>query len=178
MSTLEGWGTFCAVTGDAAGPLTAITFAVVTFARRDAAGAVDWVTEFGTSTIVHFSTALFVSAILSAPWPAVWPVASLLGLLGLAGFAYGVVVARRLQRGTDYRPDWEDRLCYAALPLVAYALLVAAAVLLAVAGSPGAFGGAAAMLLLLAVGIHNSWDTVTYLAAGRGQSGELSGPKP
>jgi hypothetical protein len=177
VSPLEGWGSFYAVTGDAAGALTAITFAVVTFARRSAAGAVDWVTEFGTSTVVHFSTALFVSAVLSAPWPALWS-AALLGLLGLSGFVYAAVMARRLERGTDYRPDWEDRLCYGALPLAAYALLVAAAVLLAVAASPGLLAAAAATLLLLATGIHNSWDTVTFLAAGHGQESDQSGHGP
>jgi hypothetical protein len=172
VSPLEGWGNLYAVTGDAGGTLAALTFAVVTFARRDAAGALDWVVEYGTSTVVQFSTVLFVSAILSAPWQAHWPVGLLLGLVGLPCLAYAGVVARRLENSTDYRPTWEDRLCYAALPLAANALLVAAGLLLAIGNSAGPYTAAAATLLLLATGIGTAWDAVTFIATGHGEAPE------
>jgi hypothetical protein len=49
------------------------------------------------------------------------------------------------------------------LPAAAYAAVLLAAALLG-RGAPGPhFVIAAATLLLLCVGIHNAWDTVTYL---------------
>jgi hypothetical protein len=40
--------------------------------------------------------------------------------------------------------------------------------------TPALFSVGASSLLLLAIGIHNSWDTVTYIAVGRGQAAHRS----
>lgn len=170
MSPLSGWESFYVITGSAAGALTGLTFVVMTFiAQPRAPGSPRHVAAFNTPTVVHFCAALFVSALLTAPWPALPPVALLLGISGLAGLVYAGLVAVRLGRLAAYRPDWEDWLWYAALPLVAYTALLVAAVLLPGDPDRTLFVVAAVTLVLLSIGIHNSWDIVAFVAAGRFQ---------
>src|SRR3954447_26058347 len=133
-------------------------------AQPKAGGSTRHVAAFNTPTVVHFCVALFVSAMLTAPWPALSHVALVLGVSGLAGMAYAGVVALRLSRLPTYRSDWEDWLWYAALPMVAYATLVVTAILLPASPAPTLFGVGAITLVLLFIGIHNSWDIVTYVA--------------
>jgi len=75
---------------------------------------------------------------------------------------YAVIVVRRARRQTDYQPVLEDWLWYVVFPLVSYAVLVVMALLLL--GNPALFGIGAVTVLLLFIGIHNAWDTVTYIA--------------
>jgi hypothetical protein len=176
VSALSGWESFYVITGSAAGALTGLTFVVITVIAQLRAGrSAHGVAAFSTPTVVHFCVALFVSAMLTAPWPALLHAALLLGLAGLAGMAYAGVVARRLSRLTIYRPDSEDWLCYAILPLVAYATLVATAILLPASPGPTLFGVGAVTLLLLFIGIHNAWDTVTHVAVGPAPPQDESG---
>jgi len=113
---------------------------------------------------VHFCIALLVAAILSAPWQALWPAGLLLGLCGLWGVTYAVIVVRRARRQTDYIPVLEDWLWHVVFPLVSYAALVVMALLLLGNPALALFGIGAVTVLLLFIGIHNAWDTVTYIA--------------
>src|SRR5439155_26175953 len=125
---------------------------------------------FSTPTVVHFCAVLLVCALLSAPWQALSIPGLILGLSGVAGVAYAAIVALRMRRNAIYRPDAEDWLCYAALPIVAYAALAVAAVLLARGPAPTLFGIGAVVLLLLFLGIRNAWDIVTFVALQRLQA--------
>jgi hypothetical protein len=58
----------------------------------------------------------------------------------------------------------EDWIWHAVLPIVAYATLVVSSVLLERATRDASFFIAASALLLVFIGIHNAWDTVTYIA--------------
>jgi uncharacterized membrane protein len=91
-----------------------------------------------------------------------------LGACGVAGVIYGLITLKRARQQTGYRPVFEDWLWHAALPILAYTVLVISAALLP--GSPHrtlfAIGGVA--LLLLFIGIHNAWDAVTYITLGPG----------
>jgi len=116
---------------------------------------------------VHFCAALGVAATLSAPWQALWPAGLLLGLSGLAGAAYVVIVARRMRRQADYQPVLEDWLWHVVFPLVSYVALVAAALALPSNPAPTLFVVGAATVLFLFIGIHNAWDTVTYIVVER-----------
>ena len=121
------------------------------------------ISAFGTPNIVHFCMALLVASILSVPWDALRPAGLAVTLCGLAGSFYSLVVMRRARRQRGYQPVFEDWLWHIILPMIAYVgLLVAGARLeSAAAGALLAIGGAA--LLLVFIGIHNAWDTVTYL---------------
>jgi len=81
--------------------------------------------------------------------------------------AYAITVIRHARRQTGYSPDAEDWVWYVALPLVAYAALLAAGILTGPHPISSLFVAAATSLLLLFIGIHNSWDTVTYIAVER-----------
>jgi len=80
---------------------------------------------------------------------------------------YMLIVVRRACRQTEYAPVFEDWVFHAALPLVAYASILAAALGLARATIPCLFAIGAAAALLLFIGIHNAWDTVTYVVLMR-----------
>jgi hypothetical protein len=129
------------------------------------------VAAFGTPTVVHFCAALLVAAILSAPWQALWNAGLLLGLSGLGGVTYVVIVLRRARRQTEYQPVLEDWLWHTVFPLVSYTALVVAAMVLPGNPALALFVIAAVTVLLLFIGIHNAWDTVTYVAV------ELSQPE-
>ena len=124
---------------------------------------------FGTPNVVHFSAALLIAAILSAPWQALWPAGLLLGLSGLGGVSYVIIVLRRARRQVDYQPVLEDWLWHTVFPLVSYTALVVAAIVLPGNPVPALFVTGAVTVLLLFTGIHNAWDTVTYIVIERSQ---------
>jgi hypothetical protein len=61
----------------------------------------------------------------------------------------------------------ELRISHIVLPLVAYSALSVSGILLPRDPGPWLFVVAASTLLLLFVGIHNAWDSVTYIALQR-----------
>ena len=165
VSLLPAWQNFYVIIGSAAATLTGLMFVVITLiARAGQRRSGASVGAFGTPTVVHFGAALFVAAILSAPWQALWNAGLLLGLSGLGGVIYVVMVLRRARRQTDYQPVLEDWLFHTVLPLVSYTALVVAAIVLPDYAAPALFVIGAVTVLLLFIGIHNAWDTVTYVA--------------
>jgi hypothetical protein len=165
MSLLPAWQNFYVIIGSAAAALTGLMFVVIaliagTGQRRSSAS----VGAFGTPTVVHFCLALLVAAILSAPWQALWNADLLLGLCGLGGVIYVVIVLRRARRQTEYQPVLEDWLWYTVLPLVSYTALFVAAIVLPGHAVPALFVIGAVTVLLLFIGIHNAWDSVLYIA--------------
>jgi len=177
VSPLTTWASFYTIVGPSAATLTGLMFVVVTLTagRReqtapDDDGNGDGIAAFGTPTVVHFCAALAIAAILSAPWPALWPAGLLLGLSGLGGVGYIVIVIRRVRRQANYSPVLEDWLWHVGFALVAYVALVVAAAAPMGSPSPALFVVGAATVLLLLIGIHNAWDTVTYLIVERSRS--------
>jgi hypothetical protein len=130
-------------------------------------GSSETVDAFATPTIVHFCIALLVAGTLSAPWSTLDAVA--IGLVVIAGGGLGSpgVVGRRARRQTGYQPVFEDWLWHLILPAIAYAAMLGGALALYVHDVPGLFAIGAAALLLLFIGIHNAWDTVTWLTLSR-----------
>jgi uncharacterized membrane protein YuzA (DUF378 family) len=164
---LSQWENFFIIVGSSAGALTGLQFVVMALvAESRAAKDTREVDAFGTPTIVHFCVVLLVSAILSAPWPDLWQVAAIVGILGVLGIGYMGIVVRRTRRTVNYKPELEDWIWHCVLPLVAYILLLAAAATLQRIPLQSLFGIATFSLLLLFIGIRNAWDTVTYVAVG------------
>jgi hypothetical protein len=128
MSELAAWDSFYGIVGSAAGALVGSQFVVMTLiADRPQLRAAEAGAAFGTPTIVHFGTALFLSALLRAPWQAITPPAALWGVAGLCGVAYAVNIARLMRRQIVYDPELEDWLFHVVLPLTAYATLACSA---------------------------------------------------
>lgn len=174
-SPLAAWDNFYVIVGSSAAALTGLQFVVAALLpgirRRATSGEID---AFGTPTIVHFGVVLLVSAIMSAPWPSLSNVGLALGTCGCFGVGYVTVVMIRARRVTGYQPVLEDWIWHAALPLMAYAALLAATVSLRRHVVPSLFVVAGTALLLLFVGIHNAWDTATYIALDHAQSQDTS----
>ncbi|HEU0027546.1 MAG TPA: hypothetical protein VFQ25_10555 [Ktedonobacterales bacterium] len=165
MSPMTAWANFYVIVGSSAGALTGLTFVVVTLMPGRRMQGASWgMAAFTTPTVAHFGAALLGAAILSAPWPALWQAALLLGLCGASGIAYCAVIARRMRRQVSYQPLVEDWLWFAVVPLVAYATLLLMALLLPSNPTPALFGFGATLLLLLFTGIRNAWDLVTFIA--------------
>ena len=175
---LVTWQNFYVIVGTAAATLTGLMFVVITLIvqlRVQVSSPGSGIAIFSTPNIFHFGAALLVAAILSAPWPALWNAGLLLGLLGLAGVTYILIVlwlARH--RLGEYQPVLSDWLWYTVLPLVSYTALVVAAILLPSQPAPALFVIAAATMLLLFIGIHNAWDVVTYTAFERSRPQDTS----
>jgi hypothetical protein len=167
---LTSWHNFYAIIGSSAAALTGLMFVVVTLiAGNREQRSNEGVAAFGTPTVVHFCATLLVAALLSAPWQVLWNVGLLLGLCGLGGMIYVIIVAQRARHQTNYKPVLEDWLWHTVFPLTSYAALVVAAIMLSGNPAPALFVIGAATVLLLFIGIHNSWDSVTYLVIERSQ---------
>ena len=163
MSELAQWDSFYVIVGSAAGALIGLQFVVVTLvAERPSLRTAEAGAAFATPNIVLFGTALLLSVLLRVPWRSITLPAALWGMIGLGGIVYTVVVARRIQMQRVYHPEVADWLFHVVFPLMAHTTLV----LSALAGSskmPEALfivGGAT--VLLLFIGIHNAWDSITY----------------
>ena len=164
MPSLSAWTNFYVITGSSAGALTGLMFVVITLIANGGVRASGQQTNaFGTPTIVHFGVALFLSAALNAPWRSLPLVGLVLSLTGLGGLAYATVAALRTRRQHDYNLVLEDRLFHVIFPLITYAALLVAAIPLPGNPTPALFCVAAVTLALLFIGIHNAWDTVTYI---------------
>ena len=165
---LSSWNSFYVMMGSSAAALTGLVFIVITLIRDQNRGQTDaGIPAFTTPTVVHFSCALLMSAVMSAPFPSLAPVAVMLGLAGAGGLIYMVFVTRRQTRLQNYRPDAEDWTWYVVLPFVAYATLLASAVAMHALASGALYATAAAVAFLIFIGIHNAWDIVTFLATGK-----------
>ena len=163
MPFFHEWESFYVIIGAAAGALVGVQFIVITLIAENPPPRVhESGPAFATPTIVHFSAALLVPALLRIPWHSIAPLAVLLGVVGLSGIVYGTVVARRMRRQGSYSADREDWVYYALLPLAGYAALLVSALVAGWHPDEALFGVAGATLLLLFVGIHNAWDAIAY----------------
>ena len=164
LPALAAWEAFYVIIGSSAAALTGLQFVVIALVsdlgpRR----AASTFAAFATPTVVHFGAVLLLSAILSAPWPSMTMPDYLVGIIGVAGVIHAIVTMVRARNQTAYTPVLEDWIWHGVLPLIAYANLFVAALLLADDSEVPLFliGGSA--VLLVFIGIHNAWDTATYL---------------
>lgn len=164
VSLLGEWSTFYVMLGSSAAALTGLMFVVITLVTRsEMAARRDGLATFSTPTVLHFSAALLVSAILCAPWRSLIAPAALVGIAGLYGIVYVVRIASLARRLTRYVPDAEDWVCYTVLPFVAFCATLGGAVALPWAPAQALYAIAAGALLLIFIGIRNAWDIVTFI---------------
>ncbi len=166
---MTGWQNFYVIVGAAGATLIGVQFVVITLVATigHPDTSAESVSAFGTPTVVHFAGALVISAIMCAPWPSLAGAAVTISLCGIAALIYTAIVIRRARRQTNYIPEAEDWLWHAILPCCDYAALTLAGFLLCAIPAVAAFIVAAAALGLLLIGVHNSWDAVTYMVTSR-----------
>jgi hypothetical protein len=160
---LNSWESFYVIIGSSGAALTGLMFVVIALIAESRQRSSEGVAAYGTPNIVHFCAALLVSANLSAPWRALIGAGLTLAVSGIAGLVYVFIVARRQRRMTSYTPGFEDWLFHTFLPVVAYATYLVAGLLLPYWPTSSLFAVGAVTLMLLFVGIHNAWDTVTFI---------------
>ena len=173
-SALKEWSDFYVIIGSSAGALTGLQFVTMALiSEKEAARSNLEIRAFGTPTIVHFCAALIISAVACAPWHSVTSVAASLGILGAGGLAYALNVIRHARKQTAYAPDAEDWCWYVGFPATAYATLLVTATELIWHPIGSLFVVAGVAMALVLIGIHNAWDTVTYIAlTWRNSAGE------
>ena len=174
-SPLPHWESYYVIVGASAAALTGLSFVVIALGsstRRIGSG--ETIGAFGTPTVVHFCAVLLVAALLSSPWQTLTPVALGLGAIGVAGLAYSALIVRRARRQTAYAPEFEDWLWHTGLPPIGYGTILVAGILLPAHTHTSLFAVGGAALLLMFIGIHNAWDSATYLAlqSARREEGE------
>jgi len=164
MPTLSKWANFYVLVGSAAAAVIGVQFVVIALiANRRASVTAESIRAFATPTLVQLGAALFVAAIMSAPWLSLRPLSAALALCGLGGLSYGVTVVYRARRQRTYTPVWQDWLWYGIWPCSLYAALAVSALLLRSANECALLVVGALALGLLLIGIHNAWDTVTHI---------------
>lgn len=168
-SFLVPWSSFFVVTGSAAAALTGLMFVVITLVtgteRRENSQA--GISTFSTPTVVHFGTALLVSALLCAPWRSLAYPAVVIAAIGLYGIVYVLRIMHWTRQLSTYVADLEDWIWYTILPFAGYAAISGGAIGLPFDPVQALFALAGGALLLVFVGIRNAWDIVTYIASGK-----------
>lgn len=172
MSALHAWETFYVIVGSSAGALTGLQFVVLTLITESGMvrGSGETLAAFGSPNVVHFCAALLVSAIFSAPWHGLGAPGIAATLCGAGGLVYSITVTRRAMRQQDYKPVLEDWIWHCALPMVSYGALSVGGIKLARFPEDSLYLVGGGVLLLVFIGIHNAWDTVTYVTVERARA--------
>jgi hypothetical protein len=164
-SVLSGWESFYVIVGSSGAALIGLQFVVIVLIAdvRIAQGSGEGISAFGTPTVVHFGSALAVSAFMSAPWGGLAGVRTALGLVALSGIWFVVRALIRARRQKAYKPVLEDWIWHTLLPLTAYSMILVSTLVAAIHTLGAFFAVAIAALGLLFIGIHNAWDTVVWI---------------
>ena len=156
---LAEWRDFYVMIGTAAGAIVGATFIVATLASEVEQRSVG-MRGFITPIAVYQGSVLVGSAILMVPTLTPGAFVILLGSGGIAGAIYGVIVATRIWR---LRLDLDDRIFYVFLPILSYLAISASALMVLRNGLPSLEMLAAALVILLVIGMRNAWDMATFM---------------
>ena len=168
LSPLVDWESFYVIVGSSGAALTGLMFVVITLiADSKQPRTLKEINAFATPAVVHFTGVLLISALMSAPWPDGRIAANALGLSAFAGIGYMIIVLRRLLQPTPYQKVLEDWIWHIVLPFLGYIALLVAHMALRQDQHWALYAIGAVALLLLFIGIHNAWDTVTYMVVSR-----------
>ena len=111
-----------------------------------------------------------MAAVLAMPWHGIIALGFVVGILGLAGLVYTLRVAWSMKIQKSYKPVAEDWLFRSVLPFLSYVCVLIGAAIMRNFTRESLFVLAGGMLLLLAIGVHNSWDNVTFLVFTKSKS--------
>ena len=166
LQALHGWQNFYTLLGEAAATLTGLMFVAASLGPRLISDKADpKVRTFITPTVIYFSLALQLCALMNVPTQTRAALAVQLAVLGLGGTGYSLSHLRRLRgfhrNGILGRGDWVWNL---ALPLLATLCLAGAALGLSRSVAGGLDAAAVGTLMLVTVGIHNARSVTLYLA--------------
>src|SRR3954470_15637488 len=182
---VAGWDTFYVIIGSSAAALTGLMFVVITLTAEVRFGASErnnGVDAFASPTVLHFCLVLLLAAVLTSPKHTATTLGASLGVVALVGLGYMVVVLVRMRRVRAYEAVAEDWIWHAILPLAAYLSIGVCSILIWRGRFNALYVVSGAALLLLYIGIHNAWDTATWMAVhgrdAQDHSSESSAPNP
>jgi hypothetical protein len=160
---LAAWHDFYVLIGTASATLLGAMFVVVSIGSGFLTGERVAATRFFlTPTVLHLTTVLLGCALTTVPALKADPLALLIGLVGVLGLAYSLLVGRGVGR---HHVDLGDRLWYGALPILGYAMMIAAAAMIFY-GHPASLDALALALgMLLIAGLRNAWDMILFIVA-------------
>ena len=164
LPPLEGWDNFYVIIGSSAAALTGLQFVVIALMAGDDQVPRDTsaLEAFATPTIVHFSAVLLIAAFISMPHHTFVSLRWCLILTGFAGILYATWVTVTALRQKAYTPELEDWIFHSILPVIAYASVFIASLMIGSRSESGLFGVAGSTLLLMTIGIHNAWDAAIW----------------
>jgi hypothetical protein len=168
---LKDWDSFYVIVGSSAGALTGLMFVVMALTQNlRTPAASQGVRSFASPTIVHFTTVLSISAILSMPRHTHTTLGICVLAIGIGLLSYVAWLIRRTRDGVgSYSPDRSDWMWHFVLPSVAYLALIVAGASVWASASRALDVVAGSVLLLLIIGIHNAWDSAVYMIITRPQ---------
>jgi hypothetical protein len=117
--------------------------------------------------IRSFSSVLFLSLAVLAPWPSARSIGIILGLGGLTGLAYQVKVVVTRHKVGLVLLNWHDWLPYVGVPALGSASLILGAVGLLAEKFFAPYAIAGAIVLLLFAGIYGAWDLTLWMIKNR-----------
>src|ERR1700693_3277638 len=102
---IEAWSNFYVIVGSSAGGLTGLTFVVIALVADAHAVRLTGLRAYITPTIIHFSSALGLSALLNIPGQTSFGIGICLGAFGLWGVLYTAGTALHVNRlRPEYKP--------------------------------------------------------------------------
>src|ERR1700737_651622 len=165
VESLRQWRDFYALIGTASATLVALMFVAASigagvFTRKHQAG----IRSFLSPTVVHFRAVLIICLLATIPTETWAVLGDLLTCAGVIGLAYsGWIWRRMMKHGIIASIDVVDRLWYALLPIATYLLVIVAGVSLWRQSEVSLNILALALILLLLIGIRNSWDMTVWV---------------
>jgi hypothetical protein len=166
MHALAEWRDFYVMIGTASGAIIGAAFIVITLVSSLEKRSLG-MRGFITPIAVHLGSALIGSAILMVPTLTPMSLAILLGAGGVGGAVYSIIAAMRIWH---MQLDADDRLFYIILPIMAYAAMATAAIMVCTHDEPTFETLAVALVALLVIGMRNAWDMASFvIMRGDGQ---------
>lgn len=160
---LEAWHDFYVFAGTAAATLMGLMFVVMSLGQRTLATeeGTQATRAFFTPIVVFFATIIVLAILMLMPHAPAPALALLLAILAIAGLWY-MIGSRAHSVWRTNKLGVDDLFWYVLLPYLGYAIIGVSAVGILKSATFGLYGEAAAILLLLLIGMRNAWDLVVY----------------
>ena len=162
----ETWHDFYVMTGLSAAVLIGLLFVVVTLtANYNRAVTLPAARIYVTPTLFHFASIAVVSAVSLIPAGRAGLIGIVLIGCGVGGLAYAAMVTLALSG--RHRPDimhWTDPVFYALLPALVYLGLLASGIAFLEKVLNAPYYAAAALIVLLLLGVRDTWDVTLWSA--------------
>jgi hypothetical protein len=163
VQQLESWREFYLLTGTAGVTLTGLLFVVISLGPRIVATeTATGVRAFMSPNVVMFTTTLVVSLFLLAPALSETATGTFLCFGAVASLGY-LAYTRAHRQWRHSKLPYQDWIWYVGLPLTAYMLLLLSGIGFLLQSAVSMHGVAAALILLLVIGIRNAWDLVIWM---------------